>query len=99
MVVYGDRNIGDDFDDGSVDDRAAFLETLKHGGEGSILLDDIEVGTSSRLVTLSTCISDMHDNRLILVAAERDAEAPLDPPVIARPAPVEPVETDPYLYD
>ena len=41
----------------------------------------------------------MHDNRLILVAAERDAEAPLDPPVIARPAPVEPVETDPYLYD
>ena len=99
VVVYGDRNIGDDFDDGSVDDRAAFLETLKHGGEGSILLDDIEVGTSSRLVTLSTCISDMHDNRLILVAAERDAEAPLDPPVIARPAPVEPVETDPYLYD
>ena len=96
VVVYGDRNIADDFDDASVDDRAAFLETLRHGGEGSILLDDIEVTTASRLVTLSTCISDMHDNRLILVAAERDAEAPLAPPVLYKPAP-EPVEADPYL--
>ena len=96
VVVYGDRNIGDDFDDGAVADRAAFLETLKHGGEGSILLDDVEVTTASRLVTLSTCISDMHENRLILVAAERDAEEPLDPPVLYTPEP-EPVEADPYL--
>ena len=96
VVIYSDRNVADDFRDEDTDDRAAFLESLKHGGEGSILLDDVDVSADSRLVTLSTCISDMHDNRLLIVAAERDAEAPNDPPVLTKPAP-EPVEADPYL--
>ncbi len=96
VVVYGDRNIAEDFDDNSADDRAAFLKTLEHGGEGSILLDDVAVSVNSRIVTLSTCITDMHDNRLILVAVERDAEAPLAVPALPA-APVEPAEPDPYL--
>ena len=72
VVIYNDRRITDYFPDGSYADRQAFLDSLRDDGqEGSIFLNDVEVGTDRRIVTLSTCITDMHDNRLLIVASER----------------------------
>ena len=70
VVSYGDRRITDLFDDNNPDDRAAFLETLK-AADDSILLTDVPVSTEGHIITLSTCISEQHDNRLLVVAAER----------------------------
>ncbi len=97
VVIYSDLNIADGFNDGIPAAREAFLASLKNGLEGSILLDDVEVGAESRIITLSTCIADMHDNRLIIVAAERDAEPPVDP--VVAPTYTPPAEPDPYADD
>ncbi len=71
VVTYGDRRITDIFDDEDPADRAAFLETLKQGAEDDILLMDVPVSTEGHIITLSTCISEQHDSRLLVVAAER----------------------------
>lgn len=73
VVIYGDRRITDLFDDSKPADRTAFLESLKQCGEDGILMADIPVNTEGHIITLSTCVSDMHDNRLLVVAAERGA--------------------------
>ena len=72
VVIYNDRRITDYFPDGSYADRQAFLDSLRDDGQdGSIFLNDVEVGVDRRIVTLSTCISDMRDNRLLIIASER----------------------------
>lgn len=72
VVIYNDRRITDYFPDGSFADRQAFLDSLKDDGlDGSIFLNDVDVSTERHIVTLSTCITDMHDNRLLIVASER----------------------------
>ena len=71
VVVYDDRYITDVFKDDDAADRAAFLQSLQTAGWDKILLDDVAVDADSHIVTLSTCIDGMHDNRLLIVAAER----------------------------
>ncbi len=73
VVIYNDKRISDWFPDEKPASRQAFLDSLRTEGlEGSIILNDVPVSIDSHLVTLSTCISGMHDNRLLIVAVERE---------------------------
>ncbi len=72
VVVFNDKRITDYFPDGSYADRQAFLDSLRDDGqEGSIYLNDVDVSIERRIVTLSTCMTDMPSNRLLVVATER----------------------------
>ena len=53
-------------------DRAAYLRSL----QGGTWLDDVEVTTSSHIITLSTCIGGMPDNRRLLIAVEEEEKDP-----------------------
>lgn len=73
VVIYNDKRVSDWFPDEKPASRQAFLDSLREDGlEGSILLDDVTVSTEGHIVTLSTCISGMKDNRLLVVAVERE---------------------------
>ena len=72
VVVYDDRYITANFKDDNEADRERFLESLNNGYADTVVLDDVEVNADSHIITLSTCISDMHDNRLLVVAVERE---------------------------
>ena len=73
VSVYNDKRITDYFPDDKPADRQAFLDSLREDSQpGSILLDDVPVDIEGHIVTLSTCITDMHDNRLLIVAFERE---------------------------
>ena len=73
VSVYNDKRITDYFPDDKPADRQAFLDSLREDSlPGSILLDDVPVDIAGHIVTLSTCITDMHDNRLLIVAYERE---------------------------
>lgn len=73
VSIYNDKRITDYFPDERAADRQAFLDSLRSDSlPGSILLDDVPVDIDGHIVTLSTCISDMHDNRLLIVAYERE---------------------------
>ena len=76
VVVYNDKRITDYYPDDRVADRKAFLNSLKEDGEeGTILLTDVPVDPNwGHIITLSTCIHNQPDNRLLIVAAERAAE-------------------------
>ena len=73
VVIYTDERITDYFPDEVVEYRMAFLQSLQNDSlEGSILLTDVPLDpVNGHILTLSTCISDMPDNRLLIVAAER----------------------------
>ena len=75
VVIYDDRYITAVYKDEDVSDREEFLESLQGGLAGSVILEDIPVDADSRIITLSTCIADMHDNRLLIVACEREDAA------------------------
>ena len=51
----------------------AFLQSLQSDSlEDSILLTDVPVDPNNgHILTLSTCITDMPNNRLLIVAAEK----------------------------
>ena len=72
VVIYDDRYITAVYKDNSEADRKAFLDSLDNGYPDTLILDDVEVDADSHIITLSTCIADMHDNRLLIVAAERE---------------------------
>lgn len=76
VVVYNDKRITDYYPDDRVADRKAFLNSLKADGEdGTILLTDVAVDPNwGHIITLSTCIHNQPDNRLLIVAAERASE-------------------------
>ena len=71
VVVYDDRYITDVFKDDNAADCTAFLQSLQSAGGEKLLLDDVAVDADSHILTLSTCIDGMHDNRLLIVAVER----------------------------
>ena len=73
MPIFPD--ITANFKDDNEADRERFLESLNNGYADTVVLDDVEVNADSHIITLSTCISDMHDNRLLVVAVEREASA------------------------
>lgn len=70
VVIYDDRYITDRYDDAVMTDRTAFLRSL--GEFGATPADDVAVSPEGHIITLSTCIGGMPDNRLLIVAAERE---------------------------
>ena len=60
------------YDDDNIADRAAFLQSL----QGADWVDGVEVDTSSHIITLSTCIGGMPENRRLLIAVEQEARDP-----------------------
>ena len=72
IVIYDDRHITYTYDDDNIADRAAFLQSL----QGADWVDGVEVDTSSHIITLSTCIGGMPENRRLLIAVEQEARDP-----------------------
>ena len=72
IVIYDDRYITYTYNDSVEADREAYLRSL----QGGTWLDDVEVTTSSHIITLSTCIGGMPENRRLLIAVEQE-----EPPV------------------
>ena len=68
IVIYDDRHITYTYDDDNLADRAAFLQSL----QGADWVDGVEVSTSSHIITLSTCIGGMPENRRLLIAVEQE---------------------------
>ena len=73
VAIYTDERITDYFPDELVEYRMAFLQSLQSDSlEDSILLTDVPVDPNNgHILTLSTCITDMPNNRLLIVAAEK----------------------------
>lgn len=70
-VVYDNRHIMYSYDNGVIDDRIAFINSLKNmAGEGSFFREGMTIDEHSKLITLSTCITGQPDKRYIVVAAE-----------------------------
>ncbi|MFI3169440.1 MAG: class B sortase [Faecalibacterium sp.] len=68
-VVYDDRYIPYVYDDADSADRQAFLDSIYNNGNSSDIIDTaVTVTTDSQIITLSTCIGDMPDNRYLVVA-------------------------------
>ena len=76
VVIYDDRYITDFYDDSKAGDRAAFLRSLTE--MGATILDDVPVSPDSHLITLSTCVAGMPNNRLLIVAVRRENEPGAD---------------------
>ena len=77
VVTYDDRYITDMYDDAREADRLAYLLSLREFG--AELPDDGSIDAQSHILTLSTCIGGMPYNRLLIVAAEREADIELLP--------------------
>ncbi len=73
LVIYDDRYITYTYNDDVEADRAAFLRSVQDG----TWMDDVDVTTEDHLITLSTCIGGMPDNRRLLIAVETGTEPPL----------------------
>ncbi len=65
-VTYDDRLITMVYDDMDQGSREAFLQSI-FSSEGLFLTDDLRIDTDSHLVTLSTCIGGMPNNRLLVL--------------------------------
>ena len=65
-LTYDDRLITMVYDDADPDSRAAFLESVL-SSDGLFLTDGLEINTDSHLITLSTCIGGMPNNRLLVL--------------------------------
>lgn len=73
VVIYDDRYITDVYDDAFESDRRAFLRSLAEFGAKP--LDEKELSTDGHIITLSTCVGDMPNNRLLIVAEEAEEAA------------------------
>ena len=71
-MIYDDRYITYTYNDMIESDRAAYLRSL----QGGKWLDVVEVTTDSHIITLSTCIGGMPDNRRLLIAVEKEKTDP-----------------------
>ena len=80
-VIYDDRYITYTYNDMIEADRAAYLRSLQGGN----WLDDVEVTTSSHIITLSTCIGGMPENRRLLIAVEQEDGMEREPVQIILP--------------
>ncbi len=68
-VVYDDRYIPYQYIDTDPDDCQAFLDSIYNNRNiNDIINQDVEVTADSNLITLSTCIGDMPNNRYLVVA-------------------------------
>ena len=73
VVTYDDRYITERYDDNSMGDRFGFLRSLAEFGAAPA--EDVAVSAEGHIITLSTCVGGMPNNRLLIVAAEREAPA------------------------
>lgn len=73
VVIYDDRYITAQYDDSRAEDRLAFLRSLLE--MGATTLDDVPVSTDGHILTLSTCVGGMPNNRLLIVAVRREPES------------------------
>lgn len=74
-VIYDDCLITKKYNNNVIEDRQAFLDSLSKSRDlGGILLDDTNVTTDSRVITLSTCVGSMEDKRFIIVAVLVDEQ-------------------------
>ncbi len=67
-VIYDDRYITYTYNDEIEADREAYLRSL----QGGTWLNDVEVTPDSHIITLSTCIGGMPENRRLLIAVEQE---------------------------
>jgi sortase B len=80
VVTYDDRYITDRYRDEKSEDRMAFLRSLLDFGP--VVYDDVSVGPDSHILTLSTCIGGMPNNRLLVLAALREPAVTPTPAVL-----------------
>ena len=73
VVAYDDRYITERYDDAVEADRTAFLRSLLDFNPATF--DDVAVNAESHILTLSTCIGGMPNNRLLIVAAEQEGDS------------------------
>ena len=73
-VTYDDRLITQSFDDRDPNDCAAFLSSVMGSPYGTYVTDGLLINTESRLITMSTCIGGMPNNRLLVLAVLTDME-------------------------
>lgn len=68
-VVYDDRHILKSFDFTQESHRQAYIDSIKSIRKlGSNYNDDVAVDANSKIITMSTCIGDMPDNRFLVGA-------------------------------
>lgn len=68
-VVYDDRHILHSFDYAFADQRQAFLDSIYNSRNlGNVIRDDVSVNTDSRILTLSTCMTEQDDKRFLVEA-------------------------------
>ena len=72
-LTYDDRLITATYDDRCVPDRQAYLDSI-FAHDGVFVTDGLEINTDSHLLTLSTCIGGMPNNRLLVLAVLTDWE-------------------------
>ena len=72
-VVYDDRHLMYSFDNENVEDRKAFLQSLKESRSmRNQFRSDVAVDGNSHIITLSTCIGGQPDKRFLVEAVEID---------------------------
>ena len=81
VVTYDDRYITDRYHDENTADRMEFLRSLLDFRP--VIYDDVSVGPDSHILTLSTCIGGMPNNRLLILAVRREPA----PDPVQSPAP------------
>lgn len=70
-VIYDDRHIMYSYDNDSIADRKAFIQSLYDVGDrGSLFREGMEIDENSKLITMSTCIGGRPDRRYIVVCEE-----------------------------
>ena len=75
-VIYDDRLITYEYDDTLESDNQSFLASLHNGSAGTVWLDEPEITTKDRILTLSTCIGGMPDNRRVVIAVQQQPDNP-----------------------
>lgn len=72
-IVYDNRHIMGSYDFESDSSYQAFLDSLvSNRNMADVFSDAVEVTTESRLITLSTCVKNQDENRLLVIASLTD---------------------------
>ena len=70
-LTYDDRLITDNYNDDILSSRQDYLNSI-FAHEGMFLTDDLNIGPQSHIITLSTCIGGLPNNRLLVLAVLTD---------------------------
>lgn len=69
VIIYDDRHITGSYGVNDVDAYQAFLDSLEENRNmGDMFREGVEVTTEDRIITMSTCIKDKSENRLLVEA-------------------------------